>query len=126
MCDNDNTLYYAYDYNFNNLSIEDLNIICTYRLPILSLYPKLVLYIYNSSQFQEILNKPVYNENKIINKLIVTVNKFRDEKYFNDIIDTKAEGFWDILINNFNNESNSLEPKYKGFKKSKSIKKNLG
>lgn len=125
MCDNDNTLYYAYDYNFNNLSIEDFNIICTYRLPILSLYPKLVLYIYNSPQFQEILNKPVYNENKIINKLIITVNKFRDEKNFNDIIDTNAEGFWDILINNFN-ESNSLETKYKGFKKSKSIKKNLG
>tara|TARA_B100001758_G_C18227407_1_gene513518 strand:+ start:27 stop:434 length:408 start_codon:yes stop_codon:yes gene_type:complete len=103
MCYDNCSIFYALDFDFNNLNTDDLNIICIYRIPILCSYPKLLIHIYNSSQFLEILNKTNYNENKIINKLIKTINKIYDDKVFpNDIIDIKTEHFWDILINYFN------------------------
>ena len=98
-------IFLAKDFNFDDYDVNELDLLCKYRLPILTEYPKLVVFLYNNQQFVSWLNKNnIYNENTIINKLIniiKIITKDNNNKLITNEIDINDNTIWNCIIDSF-------------------------
>jgi hypothetical protein len=119
------TVYLAKDFNFNHYSVKDLDLICNYRLPILTDFPKSVLYIYYEKLDVILDENNEYSENEIILKIINSINKIQNEnikqKNISDVLDFSEEDFDSRLSSFFREEVVDFIEKKRLSKKKKSI-----
>ena len=105
----DSLIFLAKDFNFDDCDYFQLDLICKYRLPILSNFPKLIIFLYTNPQFNEWLNSKDHNlkEQNIIQKLINVIKSFTQD-YKNNIImeqvNINDDIIWNNIINGFNLE----------------------
>ena len=83
------SIFLAKDFNFNHYSVKDLDLICNYRLPILTDFPKLVLHIYYGKLDVILDENSEYSESEIISRIVNSINKIQHESsaYGNMILD---------------------------------------
>ena len=100
------TIYLAKDFNFDDYDYSQLDILCKYRVPLLTDYPKLVIFLYTNTIFNEWINKKSNNitEHSIIHKLIsivkiLTLNN-RNE-IIHSQIDINDDHIWEKIIDSF-------------------------
>ena len=116
-------IYLAKDFNFNHYSVKDLDLICDYRLPILTEFPKSVLFIYNEKLDVLLEKNDDYSESEIISRIINSVNKIQSDnisrKNISDILDFSEEDFDIRLATFFQEEVVDLTEKKRLSKKKK-------
>ncbi len=119
------TIYLAKDFNFNHYSVKDLDLICNYRLPILTDFPKSVLYIYYEKLDNILDENNEYSEGEIISRIIYSINKIQNEnikkKNISDILDFSEEDFYIRLSLFFQEEVVDFTEKKRLSKKKKSV-----
>lgn len=115
-----NSIYLAKDFNFDEYDYNQLDLICKYRLPILSDFPKLIIFLHSNTTFNEWINKKSNNitEHSIIHKLIsiiktLTINS-RNEIFLTQI-DIRDDELWKKIIDYFTDNNRVHD----------SVKKNL-
>ena len=119
-------IYLAKDFNFDDYDYSQLDLLCKYRLPVLTDYPKLILFLYSNPVFNEWINQKSNNitEHSIIHKLISIV-KMLTLNSKNEIIqsqvDISDDSLWEKIIDSFSGNIQIQD----GFKKHLSKKKKI-
>ena len=116
----DSLIFLAKDLNFDNYNTEQLDYLCKYRLPIMSNFPKLILYLYNDNKFNNCLNDDIM-ENTIFQRLINSIKKISEDSHGNIIreqININNNDIFNKIIELFNCEK---KPKKNLSKKKKNI-----
>lgn len=114
------SIYLAKDYNFDEYDYPQFDLLCKYRLPILTDFPKLIIFLYSNSVFNEWINKKSNNitEHSIIHKLISiikTLTTNRNESQI-DILDNLL---WEKIIDSFSDNTQMRDALTKNLSKKK-------
>jgi len=122
----DETIFLAKDFNFDDYDYTQLDILCKYRLPLLTDYPKLIIFLYSNPIFNEWINKKsnTITEHSIIHKLIsivkmLTINNYNE--VIHSQIDINDNAIWEKIIDSFTDNISVRD----SFKKNLSKKKKI-
>ena len=122
----DETIFLAKDFNFDDYDYTQLDILCKYRLPLLTDYPKLIIFLYSNPIFNEWINKKsnTITEHSIIHKLIsivkmLTINNYNE--VIHSQIDINDNAIWEKIIDSFTDNISARD----SFKKNLSKKKKI-
>lgn len=122
----DETIYLAKDFNFDDYDYSQLDLLCKYRLPLLTDYPKLIIFLYSNPIFNEWINRKsnTITEHSIIHKLIsivkmLTINSHNE--IIHSQIDINDNAIWEKIVDSFTDNVSSRD----SFKKNLSKKKKI-
>lgn len=132
----ESNIFDAYDFNFTNYNTHSIRLMCEYKIPLITAYPKLIISLYNNLNFKKWLidnNIDIENENRIINSLINAI-KMKTENSNNEVILNKIslrdKDLWIKIVDHFLSQDKNINKEFKEYKsdiivkRKKSLKKN--